>query len=331
MGRMMGARASRAAKGAGGAWAAPKAVVHGSTRASPVSFRAPVRGDLFRVRGCGAAPVPRGTASCTVPIDGGHRTAVPIDGHEMASPRRCLCAIEPLRRRRLPRASLAVWVLEERRAPPHSHCFLRYAVHDRVLCTLQAPCTFECWATLACRFRSCPSVCVPFVARSTDRFWATFGVKEGLLERDGVEKAKEILRVARAAGINLFDNAEAYGNPTGEAERILGQAISELRAEDPEPWQRSKIIITTKVALSRQQCGFRSLVFWGGSGENEVGLSRKHIKEGLDASLKNLQTDYVDLFFCHRPDQVLKPLTTWDGARTSRPFRAPDSLCHTYS
>lgn len=45
-------------------------------------------------------------------------------------------------------------------------------------------------------------------------------------------------------------------------------------------------------------------IFWGGSGPNESGLSRKHILEGLDASLKRLQLDYVDLVFCHRPDPL---------------------------
>jgi voltage-dependent potassium channel beta subunit len=45
-------------------------------------------------------------------------------------------------------------------------------------------------------------------------------------------------------------------------------------------------------------------LFWGGSGMNERGLSRKHIVEGMDASLKRLQLEYVDLVFCHRPDSL---------------------------
>ena len=65
--------------------------------------------------------------------------------------------------------------------------------------------------------------------------------------------------------------------------------MSQLRKEDPETWRRSEIIVSTKI-------------FWGGTGVNERGLSRKHINEGLDASLKRLQVDYVDLLFCHRPD-----------------------------
>jgi hypothetical protein len=64
-------------------------------------------------------------------------------------------------------------------------------------------------------------------------FWATFGAKSDLSDREGIEMAKKCLRVARNAGINLFDNAEVYGTPNGEAERIMGVALKELREEDP--------------------------------------------------------------------------------------------------
>ncbi len=120
-------------------------------------------------------------------------------------------------------------------------------------------------------------------------FWATYGVKDDLNADAGVEMAKRCLSLARKAGVNLFDNAEAYGNPAGEAERIMGEALIQLAAEDPEAWRRSDILITTKI-------------FWGGPGVNEKGLSRKHIMEGLDAAIERLQVDYVDLVFCHRPD-----------------------------
>ena len=120
-------------------------------------------------------------------------------------------------------------------------------------------------------------------------FWATYGVKEGMTNEEGIVKAKECMQIAREKGINLFDNAETYGNPVGAAEEIMGQAMSQLEKEDPETWRRSEIIVSTKI-------------FWGGTGVNERGLSRKHINEGLDASLKRLQLDYVDLLFCHRPD-----------------------------
>jgi len=120
-------------------------------------------------------------------------------------------------------------------------------------------------------------------------FWATYGVKNRLQDSEGVEMAKECMKIARNAGVNCFDHAEAYGNPNGEAERIFGIALSELEEEDPEMWRRSELVITTKI-------------FWGGNGVNESGLSRKHIMEGLDSCLKRLQLDYVDMVFCHRPD-----------------------------
>lgn len=120
-------------------------------------------------------------------------------------------------------------------------------------------------------------------------FWATYGVKEGLTDEEGVGMAKRCLTVARKHGVNCFDNAETYGNPMGEAERVMGEAVAQLEREDPTLWRRSELLITTKI-------------FWGGTGVNERGLSRKHILEGMKASLARLQTDYVDLVFCHRPD-----------------------------
>ena len=104
---------------------------------------------------------------------------------------------------------------------------------------------------------------------------------------EGIEMAKRCLTVARKGGINLFDNAEAYGR--GRAELIMGEAIAQLQQENPVLWRRSDILITTKI-------------FWGGDGQNETGLSRKHIMEGVKAAIKRLQLDYVDLVFCHRPD-----------------------------
>ncbi len=120
-------------------------------------------------------------------------------------------------------------------------------------------------------------------------FWATFGAKQDLSDEEAVDKAKEILRIARAGGINLFDNAETYGSPRGAAEEIMGEALTQLTDEDPERWRRTDLLITTKI-------------FWGGDGVNEKGLSRKHVLEGLDGALDRLQADYVDLVFCHRPD-----------------------------
>ncbi|MEW5309161.1 MAG: hypothetical protein WDW38_001066 [Sanguina aurantia] len=105
--------------------------------------------------------------------------------------------------------------------------------------------------------------------------WVTFGGQVNL------ELSKQLMVTCRDAGVNFFDNAEVYGN--GAAETIMGQAFKELG------WKRSDLVISTKI-------------FWGGSGPNDSGLSRKHIIEGTKASLERLQMDYVDLLYCHRPD-----------------------------
>ncbi|HBQ59523.1 MAG TPA: aldo/keto reductase, partial [Balneolaceae bacterium] len=89
------------------------------------------------------------------------------------------------------------------------------------------------------------------------------------------------MKTAYDAGVNFFDNAEAYEN--GKSETIMGEVIQKAG------WKRSDLVLSTKI-------------FWGGEGPNDQGLSFKHIKEGTEAALKRLQTDYVDLIFCHRPD-----------------------------
>jgi|SRR5208337_2874711 len=89
------------------------------------------------------------------------------------------------------------------------------------------------------------------------------------------------MSAARDAGVNLFDNAEAYAN--GNAEVVMGNAIEKMG------WSRESIVVSSKV-------------FWGGEGPNDKGLSRKHIYEACRKSLKRLQMDYLDLYFCHRAD-----------------------------
>ncbi|WVO21142.1 uncharacterized protein IAS62_002447 [Cryptococcus decagattii] len=100
---------------------------------------------------------------------------------------------------------------------------------------------------------------------------------------------KELMQTAFDSGINMFDNAEAYA--AGESESQMGRVIKELG------WDRSDIIVTTKVFF--------------GTGDKERhntrGLSRKHIIEGVNKSLKRLGLDYVDIVFAHRPD-VTTPL-----------------------
>ncbi len=91
----------------------------------------------------------------------------------------------------------------------------------------------------------------------------------------------ECMHTAYEAGVNFFDNAEAYAH--GNAEIVMGNVMKKAG------WKRSDLVISTKL-------------FWGGKNPNQTGLSRKHIIEGARASLSRLQMDYVDLIFCHRPD-----------------------------
>ncbi len=105
--------------------------------------------------------------------------------------------------------------------------------------------------------------------------WVTFG------DQVNEDVAYECMKVAYEAGVNFFDNAEVYAK--GKSEIMMGNIIKKAG------WKRSDLVISTKI-------------FWGGDGPNDRGLSHKHIMEGMNASLKRLQMDYVDLVFCHRPD-----------------------------
>lgn len=105
--------------------------------------------------------------------------------------------------------------------------------------------------------------------------WVTYG---GQVNE---EVAYECMTAAYEAEVNFFDNAEAYAS--GNAEVVMGNVIKRTG------WKRSDLVVSTKL-------------FWGGDGPNNSGLSFKHISEGINASLKRLQMDYVDLIFCHRPD-----------------------------
>jgi voltage-dependent potassium channel beta subunit len=96
-----------------------------------------------------------------------------------------------------------------------------------------------------------------------------------------VGAAAACMRTAYDAGVNFFDNAEAYA--AGESERIMGQALKH------EGWSRDSYVLSSKV-------------YWGGDKPNQKGLSRKHVREACDAALRRLQVEYLDLFFCHRPD-----------------------------
>ncbi|MHB8094585.1 MAG: potassium channel beta subunit family protein [Candidatus Aminicenantales bacterium] len=106
--------------------------------------------------------------------------------------------------------------------------------------------------------------------------WVTFG------DQVGEETAAACMKAAYEAGVNFFDCAEGYS--AGKAEIMMGNIIRKAG------WKRSDLVVSTKL-------------FWGGKGPNDMGLSRKHLCEGIAASLGRMQLDYVDLVFCHRPDK----------------------------
>ena len=105
--------------------------------------------------------------------------------------------------------------------------------------------------------------------------WVTFSFQIDL------KQATEIMKLAFDRGVNFFDNAEAYAS--GESEIIMGQAIKKLG------WSRDSFIVSSKV-------------FWGGEKPTQRGLSHKHVIDACESALQRLQVDYLDLYFCHRPD-----------------------------
>lgn len=107
--------------------------------------------------------------------------------------------------------------------------------------------------------------------------WVTYGGQVGL------EIADSCMSAAFDHGVNFFDNAEAYAG--GEAEVVMGHVLKR------KGWARDTFLVSSKV-------------FWGGDGPNQKGLSRKHVVEACHAALKRLQVDYLDFYFCHRPDET---------------------------
>ena len=122
--------------------------------------------------------------------------------------------------------------------------------------------------------------------------WVTYGGQVG------EDVALKCMSAAYDAGVNFFDNAEAYA--AGKAEVVMGNVFKKTG------WPRESFVVSSKV-------------FWGGEGPNDKGLSRKHVYEACRRSLKRLQLDYLDLFFCHRPD----PTTPIEET-----VRAMDDLVH---
>lgn len=114
---------------------------------------------------------------------------------------------------------------------------------------------------------------------------------------EAVDIARDTIRLAYEKGVNFFDCADAYSG--GEAEKFLGKCLKD--------YPRSKLVLSSKV------------FFPTGDGVNERGLSRKHIFEQIDRSLQNMQLEYLDMYFCHRPD----PTTPIEET-----LRALDDLVH---
>lgn len=107
--------------------------------------------------------------------------------------------------------------------------------------------------------------------------WVTFG------KQIGDATARDLMYAAYDAGVNFFDNAEAYAD--GQAERVMGAILKK------SGWRRSSFVVSSKVFFG-----------WEDDKANQSGLSRKHVVEGCHAALGRLQVDYLDLYFCHRPD-----------------------------
>jgi voltage-dependent potassium channel beta subunit len=105
--------------------------------------------------------------------------------------------------------------------------------------------------------------------------WINFG--EGKVEQGA---ARQVVETAYDQGINFFDLADVYGK--GEAEKQMGAILKQ--------YPRHTMVISSKV-------------YWPMSDDiNDRGLSRKHIMESIDKSLERLGTEYLDIYFCHRPD-----------------------------
>jgi len=98
--------------------------------------------------------------------------------------------------------------------------------------------------------------------------------------------ADRLMGIAYDSGINFFDNAEVYA--LGESEKMMGRVLRQKK------WDRTSYTVSSKA-------------FFGWRGRqnkpNQTGLSRKHLTEACQEALQRLQVDYLDLFFCHRPDK----------------------------
>ena len=108
--------------------------------------------------------------------------------------------------------------------------------------------------------------------------WITFGNQ---IENNTSER---LMDIAYEAGVNFFDNAEVYA--AGQSEIVMGNILKKKN------WSRDSYIVSSKV-------------FFGAGAQvpTQKGLHRKHIVEACNQALKRLQVEYLDLYFCHRPDK----------------------------
>lgn len=108
--------------------------------------------------------------------------------------------------------------------------------------------------------------------------WLTFG------QQISDQTADELMGIAYDAGVNFFDNAEGYAE--GKSEIVMGKILKARK------WERESFVVSSKVFFGTEN-----------KGPNRIGLSRKHVIEACHGALKRLQVDYLDLYFCHRPDK----------------------------
>ncbi|MCY7411380.1 MAG: aldo/keto reductase [Chitinophagales bacterium] len=107
--------------------------------------------------------------------------------------------------------------------------------------------------------------------------WVTFG------NQIGDDVAEKIMKIAYDNGINFFDNAEAYAR--GKSEKVMGKILKKMK------WDRDSYCVSSKVFFG-----------WKKESPLQKGLHRKHVFEACHQALKRLNVEYLDLYFCHRPD-----------------------------
>jgi voltage-dependent potassium channel beta subunit len=108
--------------------------------------------------------------------------------------------------------------------------------------------------------------------------WLTFG------DQISDDVAERLMDVAYDAGVNFFDNAEVYAH--GKSEIVMGNILAKKK------WARDSYIVSSKAFFGD-----------GGTLPTQKGLNRKHLVEACNAALKRLKVDYLDLYYCHRPDK----------------------------